>query len=58
MAPAIAVMLWNYEESKVDLYKNEALKSSVDLELEKNHEFVENSGVSDASIVDSAAGKK
>lgn len=40
-APALAVALWNYEESKVDEAKNEALDAKVNLELEKNHESVD-----------------
>jgi phage I-like protein len=55
-APTLAVLLWNYEEAKVDEVKNEVRKANVQLEMEFNHETVdkENSGKSDADIINSA----
>lgn len=55
-APAIAVMLWNYEESQVQEAKNEALDAKVNLDLEKNHESVEQKyhDCPDIAIVDDA----
>lgn len=56
MAPALAVMLWNYTESKNEEAKNEARKAKTDLQMELNHEQIdkENAGKSDADILHAA----
>lgn len=56
IAPALAVMLWNYTESKNEELKNEARKAKTDLQMELNHEKVdkENAGKSDADILHAA----
>ncbi len=38
--PALAVLLWNFEESKVNEEKHKTLDAQVNLELEKNHEEI------------------
>lgn len=40
-APALAVMLWNYEEAKVGEANNEKTKAQLELQIEKNHEAVD-----------------
>lgn len=56
IAPALAVMLWNYTESKEEELKNETRKAKTELELETNHEAVDkaNDGKSDIDILESS----
>jgi hypothetical protein len=55
-APALAVMFWDYEQSKEDEIKHEASDAQLQLQLEKNHEEIEsiNSGKSDNDIINEA----
>lgn len=54
--PAIAIAFWNYEESKITAAKNETDKVKTELEVEKNHEAVDQkySGKSDSDVVNDA----
>ncbi len=56
--PAAAVMLWNYEETKVDAAKAETQDTQVKLQVEKNHESVDQKyqGSSDSDIVNAIPG--
>lgn len=56
VAPALAVILWNYEEAKIEDAKDETKEEQLELTLELNHEKVdqENSGKSDLSIIESS----
>lgn len=58
-APTLAVILWNYEEAKVDEAKNETLDANLKLELEKNNETINSKYVnsSDLDVIDDAIGK-
>ncbi len=57
-APAIAVALWNFEESKVTEAKNETLDANLKLELEKNSEKVnaKYANSSDLDVINDAIG--
>lgn len=56
MAPAIAVALWNYEEGKVDQANASKELAEERLEIEKNHESVDQNlaGKSSNDIVNDA----
>lgn len=56
MAPAVAVALWNYEESKVGQARASQELAEVKLQLEKNHESVDAKylGKSDLDVVNDA----
>lgn len=56
LAPALAVMLWNYGDAKNEESKNEARKAKTELQMELNHEKVDkaNVGKSDADILHDA----
>lgn len=56
MAPALAVILWNYQESKIEQAKNETLDAKVKLELERNHVEVDkaNANLTDMDVVSNA----
>lgn len=41
LAPAIAVMLWNYEERKIEEANHKAMNAELKLQLEKNHDKVD-----------------
>jgi len=58
VAPALAVMLWDYTEAKDEEAKNEARKAKTQLQEEINHETVdkENAGKSDSDILLSSIG--
>jgi hypothetical protein len=58
VAPALAVMLWDYTEAKEEESKNEARNAKVQLELEENHETIDkaNAGKSDDDILRSSIG--
>lgn len=53
IAPALAVMIWDYEQAKLDEAKNDARDAAVQLQIEKNHEEIDAkfAGKSDADIV-------
>lgn len=55
-APALAVILWNYDQSKINEANNKTLDAQVSLEIEKNHESViaSNANKSDLDIVNDA----
>jgi hypothetical protein len=56
LAPALAVMLWNYEETKVEQADNAKADAQLELKLEKNHEAIDSkyADSSDADIVNDA----
>lgn len=58
-APALAVMLWNYDQSKIDQAKMQTNKVLMELQLEKNHNEIDeqNSGKSDSDIINDAISK-
>src|SRR5579884_2404874 len=53
---ALGLLLWNFEEARVQSAKAAADKAQTDLQVEKNHESVDQkySGKSDADIVNDA----
>lgn len=56
LAPALAVMFWNFEQTKVIQANNEKLKAETSLQIEKNHESVDAkyANSSDIDIVNDA----
>jgi carbohydrate-binding DOMON domain-containing protein len=54
--PAIAIAFWNYEEGKITAAKNETDKVKTELQMEKNHEAVDQkyAGKSDTDILNDA----
>jgi hypothetical protein len=56
--PALGVMLWNYEETKVDAAKAEAQDTRVQLQVEKNHETIDEKYVdkSDLDVINDVIG--
>ena len=54
--PALAVALWSYEEAKVDQAKSETEQAQVALQVEENHESVDQKyvGVPDSDVVNDA----
>ncbi len=55
-APALAVAIWNYEETKVAKAESEKELAEEQLQVEKNHEAIDaaNAGKSDSDIVNDA----
>jgi hypothetical protein len=58
IAPALAVMLWNYTQAKDEEAKNETRKAKTELQMEINHETIDkaNAGKSDADILRASIG--
>jgi len=52
-APALAVMIWDFQQEKLDEAKTDARDAVVQLQIEKNHEAINEkyAGKSDADVL-------